>query len=188
MNCEHPNHVEGESCEDHAVACKQACVCCLPDGGGYIHPDPEIQHQLLVRAEEEEQRQYEAGVEAIRARNLSISDAIIALVDLYKNLYGKTPYQINCGDCEDFGVEIESLFPKAVGDWGDGFWTWAYENKPDFRNSGTSDDDADKYAYHYIIEYQGKFYDAEHPNGVEDFRTISAFSSTGEKQFNRLNP
>lgn len=120
-------------------------------------------HDELLKQEQDEQERYKAGVEAIRDRNLSISEAIIALANLYKNLFGKTPYQINCGDCEDFGEEIFNLFPDAVADWGDGFCNGS--------------DDSDKYAYHYIIEYKGKYYDSEHPNGVEDFRTMSAFRS-----------
>ena len=30
MKCQHPDHEEGKSCEDRAVACNQACECCLP--------------------------------------------------------------------------------------------------------------------------------------------------------------
>lgn len=30
MNCTHPDHVDGKSCEDYAVACHQGCDCCLP--------------------------------------------------------------------------------------------------------------------------------------------------------------
>jgi len=30
MKCQHPDHVDGQSCEDRAVACHQGCECCLP--------------------------------------------------------------------------------------------------------------------------------------------------------------
>ncbi len=30
MNCTHPDHVDGKSCEDYTVACHQHCTCCLP--------------------------------------------------------------------------------------------------------------------------------------------------------------
>lgn len=29
--CNHPDHVEGQSCEDRAVACHPDCVCCRPN-------------------------------------------------------------------------------------------------------------------------------------------------------------
>ena len=30
MKCTHPNHVDGQSCEDHAVGCHKDCRCCCP--------------------------------------------------------------------------------------------------------------------------------------------------------------
>ena len=30
MKCEHPDHQDGMSCEDRAVACNKDCTCCLP--------------------------------------------------------------------------------------------------------------------------------------------------------------
>jgi hypothetical protein len=29
MNCTHPDHKDGVSCEDYAVACSKDCTCCL---------------------------------------------------------------------------------------------------------------------------------------------------------------
>ena len=29
MDCTHPLHVEGASCEDYAVGCSPTCSCCL---------------------------------------------------------------------------------------------------------------------------------------------------------------
>jgi len=29
MNCEHPDHVDGVSCEDRAVGCHKDCECCM---------------------------------------------------------------------------------------------------------------------------------------------------------------
>lgn len=43
MKCTHPNHVDGQSCEDHAVGCHKDCRCCCPiyfiDWNGLIRPD-----------------------------------------------------------------------------------------------------------------------------------------------------
>ena len=34
--CSHPDHVDGVSCEDRAIACADDCVCCLgPCAAGY---------------------------------------------------------------------------------------------------------------------------------------------------------
>lgn len=30
MKCEHPDHVDGQSCEDRAVGCSKDCECCCP--------------------------------------------------------------------------------------------------------------------------------------------------------------
>lgn len=30
MKCEHPDHVDGKSCEDYAVGCHKDCPCCCP--------------------------------------------------------------------------------------------------------------------------------------------------------------
>lgn len=106
---------------------------------------------------------HDAGLEAIRARKLGITQAVEALVELYEKLYQVDAYHINCGLCEDFGADLKSLFPEAISDWGDYF-----TNKDE-------DDDVEKYMYHCIVFYQGKYYDSEHPQGVENFRDISAF-------------
>lgn len=30
MKCIHPDHIDGESCEDYAVNCHEDCTCCAP--------------------------------------------------------------------------------------------------------------------------------------------------------------
>jgi len=105
------------------------------------------------------QTYHDARVQAIQAS--TITEAILALVRVYENLYGVDAYNINCGMCEDFANDLVSLFPEAVAEWGDGFTT--------------EQDDPDQYAYHCIVLYQNKFYDSQHPEGIEDFREISAF-------------
>ena len=36
MKCTHPNHVDGQSCEDHAVGCHKDCRCCIPVPPDYV--------------------------------------------------------------------------------------------------------------------------------------------------------
>ena len=90
-----------------------------------------------------------------------IEEIILQLTEIYQRLHGISPYEINCGLCEEFANEVCDLLPGAIADWGDAFTN---EN-----------DNSDQYAYHCIIKYNDKFYDSEHPNGVKDFREISAF-------------
>ena len=30
MKCTHPDHIDGQSCEEHAVGCNEECECCCP--------------------------------------------------------------------------------------------------------------------------------------------------------------
>lgn len=108
-----------------------------------------------------EETRHNEWVEKIRAKNLSIDGVIENLCELYAALYGVTPYKINCGMCEDFANDVQDLVPGAEGFWGDEL-TEPYE-------------DFYQYGYHHIIRYNGKYYDSQHPQGVDDFRNISAF-------------
>lgn len=94
---------------------------------------------------------------------MKISDLILELNSYYLKEYGLTPYEINCGKCEDFAFEITDKIKGSHFNWGDELIN--------------EDEDPDQYAYHCIIFYKGKYYDSEHPYGVEDFRNISAFKN-----------
>lgn len=108
-----------------------------------------------------DQQSHDAGVKRIRKGKRSINKVIVALVELYQLLYNVDAYSINCGMCEDFAADVCSLVKGAEQFWGDELIN--------------EDDDPDEYAYHNIVRYQGRYYDSEHPNGVDDFREIAAF-------------
>ena len=116
-----------------------------------------------------DQTNHDDGVKSIRRESLTITDAIVALVDLYEKLYRTDAYNINCGMCEDFAYDVLDLIGK--GD--DSFAAWGDELTG-------PDDDPDQYAYHCIVVYKGRYYDSQHPEGVDDFRTISAFQGDQE--------
>jgi hypothetical protein len=40
VECTHPDHVEGVSCEDRAVGCSPFCVCCM--GQSYVDREIEL--------------------------------------------------------------------------------------------------------------------------------------------------
>jgi hypothetical protein len=92
----------------------------------------------------------------------TITAAIETLVEWYRVEYGIDAYHINCGACEDFANAIVNSVPGAVAGWGDEF-------------CALGEEDFDRFGYHCVIRYRGRFYDSQHPNGVSDFRKISAF-------------
>ena len=64
------------------------------------------------------------------------------------------PSLINCGNCDDFANEVAEQFTEAEAYWG-------IDIVEEFPNN--LKDDADG---HCFIEYKGKYYDAEAPEGV----------------------
>lgn len=117
-----------------------------------------------------DQTKHDEGLNAIRRDGLTIHDAIVGLVDLYQRLYEQDAYHINCGMCEDFAHDVLNLMgqspydehnPECFAAWGDEL-------------IGPKDD-PDQYAYHCIVCYKGRYYDSQHPEGVDNFRNISAF-------------
>lgn len=69
--------------------------------------------------------------------------------------YNKNPYDINNGGCEGF---MGSIIGRMGG----------YSRD---LTCGTPDFDS-RWPGHYWIEYKGRYYDAECPNGVSDWRKL----------------
>lgn len=89
---------------------------------------------------------------ANRIKASSISEGIIDLVRIC-SLYGDTPEIINSGNCEMFAHDIVDLFPEAR-------IQWSHEGD----------------AAHCFVVYQGRYYDAECSNGVDDWNNLPFFS------------
>lgn len=106
----------------------------------------------------------EEGVQNIRARNLPIDRAVMALARLYKDLYELSPMSINSGWCMDFAEGLCQLFPAASDHWGNELMD-------------ETDDVAsyELYGYHCFIYLDGLFYDSETPLGVDNFRDLPCF-------------
>lgn len=90
--------------------------------------------------------------------NRGIETAIRLLADGYVDLYGLDVIggipAINRGMCEAFAKDIVSIIPDARAVW---------------------DDDLDTmiaYGSHCVIVYGGRYYDAECPEGSDDFRDL----------------
>lgn len=84
------------------------------------------------------------------------------ICDLIKDLvteYDKSPYDINNGECEDFALEII----RRMGGY-----------SPDLTDGAPNDMEC-KLPGHYWIEYKGKYYDAECPQGVSKWQELPIF-------------
>jgi hypothetical protein len=83
------------------------------------------------------------------------------LVREYEAKFGyKSPAQINDGDCDSFAVDVARRLPGAVA-------LWDHEADVDGETS--------HYRRHAFVAYQGRFYDADHPDGVDDWRQMKEF-------------
>jgi hypothetical protein len=91
--------------------------------------------------------------------------------------YPKTVWDINNGHCENFAEALEAAFPGGeVLDLGDlyindtrylppGFDTWDDKAKTDWIYS-------EDLPSHMVYRYQGKYYDAQNPEGVTDWARL----------------
>ena len=102
-------------------------------------------------------------LERIKSMDLTIDCVIDELNKVFFRLYGLSPYSINCGDCEHYADCLAEILPGCEGFWGDELIN--------------EDDDPDQFSYHFITRYNGRYYDSQHPWGVDDFREISAYWS-----------
>lgn len=75
---------------------------------------------------------------------VSISAIILQLV----KEFGGNPCDVNAGDCDLFAEEVRARIPDAI------------------LHETADDSDESQWPYHVFIEYQGRFYDSEAPNGV----------------------
>lgn len=91
-----------------------------------------------------------------------ISDVIKGLRRKYKEWFYLSPRKINCGLCEEFAHDVCYLVDGATQYWGDEL------EQPK--------DNPDKYGGHNFIYFNGLYYDAEHPNGIKDWRLLKAFN------------
>ena len=85
------------------------------------------------------------------------------------------PYDINCGDCRPFGMDVENKIPGSELVWS--------SDMPDFQGPQFDDefnerdvyDPDDPEADHAFIKYNGKYYDAECVDGVCNWRELPIY-------------
>ncbi|KKN01192.1 hypothetical protein LCGC14_1130330 [marine sediment metagenome] len=95
---------------------------------------------------------------------MKIYNAIIQLI----HKYDKEPYFINCGSCEDFANDVVELA-------GAGEVVWTDELDPDINiHDG-----------HAVILYNSKYYDAECPRGVCDYRQLPLIINQDKTEYHK---
>lgn len=102
------------------------------------------------------------ALDKIEKRNYkTISSAIKAVTKLYlKHFNFKHPREINEGFCEDFANDVAYVFGEEIKCiWGDEI----KKIQLTLRNS------------HCLIEYKNRYYDAECPEGVDDFLKLPLY-------------
>lgn len=105
---------------------------------------------------------FDQRVAELAKQNLDISAAVDVLNELWEEEEGYCGKHINFGDCEAFAWALCELVPGAEDLWGD-----------ELIQEG---DDRDFYAYHCFVRYQDRYYDSEHPEGVDDFKHLASFT------------
>lgn len=102
---------------------------------------------------------HDAMVGRVRERkNQTFSDAVERLADGYVGLYDLNgDWEINAGMCEDFASDVVGIFPEAKAIWDD-------ELPGGPCNGG-----------HCVVCYRGEYYDAECPEGVENWNELPIY-------------
>lgn len=73
--------------------------------------------------------------------------------------FDATTWDVNCGYCEDFAEAVVKRIPSAEIKWLD---------------------EEDENISHCVVVYQGKYYDAECLEGVEDWHNLPLVKNKGE--------
>jgi len=86
-------------------------------------------------------------------------------------------YDINCGLCEEFAKECLAVYPNGeIVDLGELYINDPFYQPENFQS--LSEDERLKWIYdqdlpcHYAFLYEGKYYDAQNYNGVEDWKEL----------------
>lgn len=93
-----------------------------------------------------------------------------------------TPYDINCGHCRDFGMEVEKTIPGAQQVWSSDMSDYQGPQFDDNNNERSDYDPDDPEADHTFIEYNGQYYDAECVDGVCNWRELPIYVNNRKKR------
>jgi hypothetical protein len=96
---------------------------------------------------------------------MGITAIIRKLLAVYAAKYNVDAWHINCGQCEDFALDVI----EAMGGETDQLVMLWHDNMPD-----CTEDEAYIFA-HCFIRCAGRFYDSECPEGVDSWRELPYF-------------
>jgi len=108
-----------------------------------------------------EQSKHDAGIKAITATDLPA--IIVAVAELYQDLYDQSPYYINCGNCEEFAHDVQDVFGR-----GEPFWQDEMSDCTELEAV---------YWSHKFLQVDGRFYDSQSPEGVDNWRELPLFAT-----------
>jgi len=85
------------------------------------------------------------------------------------------PGQINQGQCEEFAAIVSIRYQEEIDEWGDQPILWWDNDKlgVDFESS--------PWPAHAFLEFQGRYYDSECPEGVDDWQQLPIFKAWTER-------
>ena len=95
----------------------------------------------------------------------TITDIIHYLIEKWYDEENLDPFHINCGSCEEFMLDVIEMSKDVLGlSLDEGATPW--EN---------GEGEYDNYPGHYWVEYEGKCYDSECADGVDDWKELPIF-------------
>ena len=99
----------------------------------------------------------------------SVSKVIRQLVEVWYNLHFLEATEINDGTCEDFARDVCGIIPGTSVNWDDVY------PEIEHKKFGIS------HGIHAFVYYEEKYYDAEAPDGVDNWWELPLF--TRERRF-----
>lgn len=100
---------------------------------------------------------YTQRMDEIAGRNLPIGEAVVALAEMYTELFEMSTEEINNGSCWEFAADLHKLFPESI-------------STDNHKLSGLDYPDVDW--SHAFVLYNGLYYDSETPDGVADWMDL----------------
>lgn len=94
---------------------------------------------------------------------------ITKAIQYFLKAYDESPYQINCGLCEEFATDVLKRLGHPYKDETDERCMLWHDNMPD-----CTEEEAAHWS-HCFIKWDGKFYDSECPEGVTEWRKLPIF-------------
>jgi len=105
---------------------------------------------------------HNARIDALR-HFTDITKIIEAVVEIYQDCYNQTPYEINCGNCEEFASDVVDILKNgSCAVW--------HDNMTD-----CTELESFWWSHKFIIHGE-RFYDSECSEGVDAWRELPVFT------------